>query len=45
MFKQTRDNKITRSDLSFVSKRTLFCSSPRTFGFQNGAVGDWVDVL
>jgi len=34
-----------QSDLSVISKRTLSCSSPRTFGFQNGAVGDWADEL
>ena len=36
---------LTRSDLSSISKRTLYCSSPKTFGFQNGAVGDWADAL
>jgi len=36
---------LTRSDLSVISKGTLSCSSPRTLGFQNGAVGDWADVL
>jgi len=36
---------LTRSDLSVISKGTLFCSSPRTLGFQNGAVGDWADAL
>ena len=36
---------LTRSDLSVISKGALSCSSPRTFGFQNGAVGDWADVL
>jgi len=36
---------LTWSDLSFISKGTLFCSSHRTFGFQNGAVGDWADAL
>jgi len=36
---------LTRSDLSATSTRTLYCSYPRTFGFQNGAVGDWADAL
>jgi len=36
---------LTRSDLCVISKGTLFCSSPRTFGFQNRAVGDWTDAL
>jgi len=27
---------LTRSDLSVISKRTLSCSFPRSFGFQNG---------
>jgi len=36
---------LTRSDLSAISTRTLYCSSPRTFGFQNGEVGDWAGVL
>jgi len=36
---------LTRSDLYVISKRTLSCSFPRTFGFQNGAVGDWADAL
>jgi len=36
---------LTRSYLSAISTRTLYCSSPRTFGFQNGAVGDWADAL
>ena len=31
---------LTRSDLSAISMRTLPCSSPITFGFQNRAVGD-----
>jgi len=36
---------LTRSDLSAISTRTLYCSSPRTFGFQNGAVGDWAEAV
>jgi len=36
---------LTRSDLSTISTKTLFCSYSRTFGFQNGAVGDWADAL
>jgi len=36
---------LTRSDLSVISKGTLSCSSPRTFGFQNRAVGGWADAL
>ena len=36
---------LTWSDLSFISKGTLSSSSPRTFGFQNGTVGDWTDAL
>ena len=36
---------LTRSDLSDISTRTLYCSSPRTFGFQNGAVGHWAGTL
>jgi len=36
---------LTRSELSVISKGTLSCSSPRTFGFQNGVEGDWADVL
>jgi len=36
---------LTRSDLSVISKRTLSCTSPRTFGFQNEAAGDWADAL
>ena len=31
---------LTQSDLSVISKRTLSCSSPRTFDFQNGDVRD-----
>jgi len=34
---------LTRSDLSAISTRTLYCSSPG--GFQNGAVGDWAGAL
>ena len=36
---------LTRNDLSAISTRTLYWSSPRTFGFQNGAVGDWAVAL
>ena len=36
---------LTRSDLSAISKWALSCSSARTFGFQNGEVGDWADAL
>ena len=36
---------LARTDLSAISTRTLYCSSPRTFGFQNGAVGYRPDAL
>jgi len=35
----------TRSDWSVISKRTLSCSFPTIFGFQNGAVGACADAL
>jgi len=36
---------LTQSDLSAISQGTLSCSSTNTFGFQNGAIEDWADVL
>jgi len=36
---------LTRSDLSAIATRTLYCSSPRTFAFQSRAVGDWAGAL